>query len=611
MKETEDSLTAPVGSSERDEAGEASSKATTQPSGSALPSEAPTRIKQLPEQSAAKQRAPFSIGDRFVVERELGRGGIGVTYLAIDTGDNNCQVAIKVLLKRSGKERAWIERHFRAEVEALSRINHPGVVRLVASGNTLDGEPYLAMEFVEGCDLRSQIEPEKGLGDFERTARIIRQLGEAINAAHDKGIYHRDLKPENIMIQSAEEGEQVKVIDFGIATVKESLDEKTKTTVLAGSVRYMAPEQILGKPTRATDIYALGIIAYEMITGRTPFNPDLNHPLASMQQLMEMQRAGVRVMPKDLRPSLPERAQEVILRALEYDRGNRYQRADQFGAELAEALSQEDGDRLVESYLSNTPGARARSTPRPSPGPTAQKGGQQAENVDESQPRRAAKVIGLVAGLLIAVTLLLFAWSHFKGGTQNDPQANGPTAAQEHTLSYWVLAQKYNDNRPEGAPVRLFGREMYFGTGDELQFFVTSSDSGHLYLLSEEPSDRNSGSYFLLFPTPKANNSSSQIQANSEVATDRGFFDERLGTEKVWIIWSASAIPELEAEISKWKDKEYLGEITEPTRVALIKNLIEESSKDRGHVEQDDGNNRMNIKGRGNVIVRLVTLAHR
>jgi serine/threonine protein kinase len=608
MKETEDSLTAPIGSSERDEAIEASSQPTMQPSGSPLPSDAPTiRIEQLPEQSVRKHGSPFSIGDRFVVERELGRGGIGVTYLAIDTEDDKRHVAIKVLLERSERDKAWIERHFRAEVEALSRISHPGVVRLVASGNTLDGEPYLAMEFVDGWDLRSQIEPEKGLRDFERTARIIRQLGEAINAVHDKGIYHRDLKPENIMIQSAEEGERVKVIDFGIATVKESLDARTKTTVLAGSIRYMAPEQIRGKPTRATDIYALGIIAYEMITGRTPFNPDLSHPLACMQQLMEMQRAGVRVMPRDLRPSLPERAQEIILRALEYDTGDRYLRADEFGAELAEALTQADSDRLVESYLSKTLGTSARS---PSPGPTAQKRGQQAESVDESQPSRTAKVI-VVAGLLIAVTLLLFAWSHFKGGKQKDPQSNGATAAQEHTLSYWALAQKYNGKRPEGAPVRLLGREMYFGTGDELQFFVTSSDSGHLYLLSEEPSDRNSGSYFLLFPTPKANNSSSQIQANSEIATDRNFFDERLGTEKVWIIWSASAIPELEAEISRWKDKEYLGEITEPTRVASINNLFEENVKDRGRVEQDDGSNRMSIKGRGNVIVRLVSLAHR
>jgi class 3 adenylate cyclase len=177
-----------------------------------------------------------------------------------------------------------------------------------------------------------------------------------------------------------------------------------------------------------------------------------------------------------------------------------------------------------------------------------------------------------------------------------------------HTVSYWALTQAYKNNKAYGQPLRLSGNTMKFGTGDEVQFFITSSDSGHLYLLSEEPSH---GSYFLLFPTPKANNSSSQIQANAEIATDKSIFDARVGTERVWIIWSASAIPEIEEEISRWKDKEYLGEITEPTRVALIKHLVEEGSKEQGDVEQDDGNNRVNIRGRGNVIVRAVTLAHR
>jgi serine/threonine-protein kinase len=207
------------------------------------------------------------------------------------------------------------------------------------------------MEFIEGYDLRSQIKPEKGISDFDRIARLTLQLGAAINAAHLAGIYHRDLKPENILIHPGADGEQVKIIDFGIATVKESLDEKTKTTALAGSLRYMAPEQIRGKPTAATDIYALGAIAYEMVTGRAPFNPDLRHPLAALQQLLEMQRQGVRVMPKDLRPSLPEEAQAVILRALAFQASQRYLSANEFGVALATSLTELDEDELTERYL--------------------------------------------------------------------------------------------------------------------------------------------------------------------------------------------------------------------------------------------------------------------
>jgi hypothetical protein len=107
-----------------------------------------------------------------------------------------------------------------------------------------------------------------------------------------------------------------------------------------------------------------------------------------------MQRAGVRVMPKDLRPSLPKRAQEVILKALEYDRANRYARADEFGAELAEALSQEDGDASLESYLSFNQGEKVRSTPRLSEERSAQKAEQRAESHARSRPRRTARLVG-------------------------------------------------------------------------------------------------------------------------------------------------------------------------------------------------------------------------
>ena len=285
------------------------------------------------------------IDDRFAIEKELGRGGFGVTYIATDLQDGGKRIVLKALLGHpDAKTREWVERHFRDEVKALSRIDHPGVVKLIASGEMPDGKPYLAMEFVEGYTLHSQIEPEKGLGEFGRTARVVRELGEAISAAHDNGIYHRDLKPENIMLYRQESGdadeEHVKVIDFGISTVKETLDEKTRATVLAGSIRYMAPEQIQGKPSATTDIYALGIIAYEMITGRTPFNPDLQHPTAAMLKLLEMQKGGVKVKPRDLRPSLPIGAQEIILKALSYEPSDRHKRAERFGNDLAQALSE-------------------------------------------------------------------------------------------------------------------------------------------------------------------------------------------------------------------------------------------------------------------------------
>lgn len=284
----------------------------------------------------------FKINARFTVERELGRGGIGVAYLARDLEAGGGLVVVKVLLEQADpKVRAWIEKHFRDEAEALARISHPGVVKLVAVGETDEGKPYVAMDFVKATDLRSQIGSKGLTGGLERVARIIRELGAALSAAHDVGIYHRDLKPENILITLPDDDsdEHVKVIDFGIATVKNSLDEKTRATVLAGSVEYMAPEQLQGRPSATSDIYALGVIAYEMLTGRRPFTPDRQEPVAAMLQLLELQRGGVRVQPKDLRPSLPEGAQAVVLRALAFSPAERIGRADEFGEALAAALT--------------------------------------------------------------------------------------------------------------------------------------------------------------------------------------------------------------------------------------------------------------------------------
>ena len=277
----------------------------------------------------------LTLNHRYVIERELGRGGIGVVYLARDNQLMYKPVVIKVLLADLGdsEEHLWLKRKFRLEIEALARIDHPGVVGALDVGQMPDGKPYLVMQFVEGKTLRSAMKVD-GM-EFGRIARIVHQIGQALNAAHDKGVYHRDLKPENIMIQTiGADEEYVKLIDFGIATVKDSqVVTNRQTTAVAGTLSYMAPEQLMGKPLPASDIYALGTIAYEMLTGRRPFNPE------SPYQLYELQRVGVRVMPVDLRQAIPEAAQEAVLRALSFDAKDRQTRARDFGEVLAQALS--------------------------------------------------------------------------------------------------------------------------------------------------------------------------------------------------------------------------------------------------------------------------------
>ncbi len=278
-----------------------------------------------------------TVDGRYLIEKELGRGGFCVVFLARDQKLQDTPVVIKVLQEQAiegaeGDNKEWLLQRFKREVQALARIDHPGVVRALDAGRLPDGRTFLVMQHVAGTNLRSAL-PARGM-DLERVARLIQQIGQALDAAHKQGVIHRDLKPENIMLQRAGDQEFAKLIDFGIATVLDpQMRSNLKSTVVAGTIDYMAPEQLEGKPTVASDIYALGVISYEMVTGRRPFSPD------SPYQLRDLQRAGIRIKPCDLRPSLPEAAQAVILKALSFAPQDRHASAQDFCQALNLALA--------------------------------------------------------------------------------------------------------------------------------------------------------------------------------------------------------------------------------------------------------------------------------
>jgi len=228
-------------------------------------------------------------------------------------------------------EDPWVLKKFRQEMQALARLDHPGIVGALDFGELPDGNPFLVMQFVKGQRLRDVMNP-KGM-DFQRVANLVRQLGQGLSAAHDSGICHRDVKPENIMLQSlGDDEEQAKLIDFGIASVRDSRRSTSESTKIAGSLDYMALEQFEGKSSPASDVYALGVIAYEMLTGRHPY------PAESPAELLRIRAEGVRVKPRDLRPRISEAAQECILKALSNKPEDRFARARDFGDSLARAL---------------------------------------------------------------------------------------------------------------------------------------------------------------------------------------------------------------------------------------------------------------------------------
>ena len=241
--------------------------------------------------AAASQRqvlAPHAlIGGRYEVERELGRGGMSVVYLARDRQLLEKRVVVKLLLEETGQD-PWIRQKFQQEMEALARIDHPGVVGVLDSGLTAEGRRFLVMQYIEGVTLRSLVAP--GGMDRMRVAGIIRQIGGALAAAHEKGVWHRDLKPENIMLQCLGGDDHVKLVDFGIAGIQNSQFSGEETKV-AGSLAYMAPEQLGGQPCAASDTYALAVVAFEMLTGTLPSQAPEPHPKLPEAAAKSLQKA--------------------------------------------------------------------------------------------------------------------------------------------------------------------------------------------------------------------------------------------------------------------------------------------------------------------------------
>ena len=205
------------------------------------------------------------LSGRYVIEKRIGAGGFAEVFLARDEVLDNRPVVVKVL-RRDPSGNQWLEDHFRAEMRALARIDDPGVVGILDVGQLASGTPYLVMQFVPGETLRQAI--RRGPLALDRTVGLVSQLARALDAAHDKGILHRDLKPENIILKPMDQDTaRPVIIDFGIASVFASMRVENVSTVVVGTQSYMSPEQLRGRPSAASDIYALGMIAREMLAG--------------------------------------------------------------------------------------------------------------------------------------------------------------------------------------------------------------------------------------------------------------------------------------------------------------------------------------------------------
>lgn len=558
-------------------------------SDSAAPSEQP------PPQVAAKgtpnAQSEVLVGTlldgRYFIEKELGRGGVGVVYLALDRKLLNKPVVVKVLLEKSLRFERIVQK-FQQEKEALTRVDHPGIVGILDTGELDDGKPYIVMQHIDGVPLRDVLRPE-GI-DLERAADIIKQTCEALAAAHDKGIFHRDLKPENIMLQGLSGGrERVRIIDFGIAKVKDSLvASSTVMPMRAGTYWYMSPEQFRAeRVTAASDVYSLGVIAYEMVTGRRPFNAD------SISQLGELLRQGVKIKPKDLRPSLPDSAQDVILKALSLLPAARYQNACDFGEALERALTSEP-DVVQDDFEA---GVSTQTLPHKT-------------KLSGIYKKPAAIGAGVIALLLMGVAVALFS-SRF-GAASDAVGSNTVTSsapAAERTLSYWLTVQKTRDGKPYQQPFQSSGQEI-FENGYKFQMNVLSPQAGYLYLVNEGASSTGAIKLNLIYPTPNANQGSGLLMNGQSARTGWNVFRGQPGTEQFWMVWSASPVEQFEAARDDAFKNEN-GAITDAGILRKVREYLMKNGEQKPEVKKDAAKRETIVKSKGELLVNLVELEHR
>ncbi len=275
------------------------------------------------------------VDGRWVICGFLGQGGMARVYLAEDA-KTRARVALKILGREHAGDRVTRERFLR-EIDVAAEIGHPNIARVLDAGHRKDGSPFLVIELLVGESLGERVRRERALPEAFALS-VIRQVASALAAVHAAGIIHRDVKPDNVFLLDNPGGEpRVKVMDFGMAKLREG--PVTQVGLTLGTLPYMAPEQALADPLDGrTDIYALGVMMFRMLTGKLPFDSP-SDPLLVAQHLYVAPRS-----PRSLRPDLDSRIEELILSAMRKVPGNRYSSMDEVLEDVERLLGMRAGE---------------------------------------------------------------------------------------------------------------------------------------------------------------------------------------------------------------------------------------------------------------------------
>lgn len=359
---------------------------------------------------------------RYEIHEIIGVGGMAVVYKAYDNIDDRT-VAVKVL-KEEYLASEEFRRRFKNESKAIAVLSHPNIVKVydVSYGEKLQ---YIVMEYVEGITLKEYIE-QQGRLEIREAVHFTMQILRALQHAHDKGVVHRDIKPQNILLLS---NGNIKVTDFGIARF--SNEQKTMTGSAIGSVHYISPEQARGDIIDdKTDIYAVGVVLYEMLTGRVPFESESSVSVALMQLSKEP------TPPRELNPDIPIGLEQVIMRAMKKNVHDRYQSAAEMLLDIEE-FKRNPGVRFREDYfVDKAPTRPVSAVTVPVATVTKEEADDDSGTQYDYRARSTAPVIkgiviGVVAMALIVLAAFYFGTTKLNGSRLTVPNFMGKNYALE------------------------------------------------------------------------------------------------------------------------------------------------------------------------------------
>ena len=442
------------------------------------------------------------LDNRYEIMEQIGMGGMARVFRALDHRLNR-QVAVKIL-REDLAEDAELRRRFHEESQAVAMLSHPNIVAVYDVSRSSDVE-YIVMELIDGITLKQYMQKKGNKLNWREALHFITQIVKALGHAHSRGIIHRDIKPHNIMV--LRDG-SVKVADFGIARVA-SGGHSTLTQEALGSVHYISPEQARGSHIDArSDLYSAGVVLYEMITGRLPFEGDT--PVSVAIQHIN----SIPLSPREIDPAIPEALEAITMKAMAPDPDNRYLSADDMLADLEEFRKnpninfdynvsgfQDDEDDVDKTQVLPTAASisrvgsrvrepeRVQNRSRSNPPPRHREREEDEEEYDDGPRRPNWPIIGAVAAILVFVVALLYimfstAFSGSLGAqTQNIrvPSVTGYlfSEAQANTelLNGFTLVQgeTVESDQPAGTILQQSPNANDFVSGDDMTITVTVS----------------------------------------------------------------------------------------------------------------------------------------